>query len=155
MSNQLRTILAAILCAVAFLGEPAYEWIKNNVEVVNTPTVTIDERSMEDKELVEDIVKIDFSKEDADLVSCFFLELADVVGDDEDVIKSTGQFSNFNLMAGLLHFNTDFAGKYDGFGESVEYAVQNAIGLDNKPLTDGKREDLVNILEAIAWSVNQ
>ena len=82
MSNQLRTILAVILCAVAFLGEPAYQWIKNNVEVVNTPTVTIDEPSMEDKELVEDIVKINFSKEDADLVSCFFLELADVVGDD-------------------------------------------------------------------------
>ena len=156
MSNQLRTILAAVLCAVALFGEPVFEWVKNNVDIVNVvPDATVDEPSLENKELVDDIVKIDFSKEDADLVSCFFLELADVVGDDDKIIKTTGQFANFNIMAGILHFDTEFSGKYDGFGDAVEYAVQNAIGLDNQSLTSSKRQDLVDILEAVAWSVNQ
>lgn len=156
MSDQLRMILAAVLCAVALFGEPVFEWVKNNVDIVNVvPDVKVDEPSLENKELVDDIVKIDFSKEDADLVSCFFLELADVVGDDKEIIKTTGQFANFNVMAGILHFNTEFAGKYEGFGDAVEYAIQNAIGLDNQSLTSGKRKDLVDILEAIAWSVNQ
>ena len=156
MSNQLRTILAAVLCAVALFGEPVFEWVKNNVDTVNVvPDATVDEPSLENKELVDDIVKIDFSKEDADLVSCFFLELADVVGDDDKIIKTTGQFANFNVMAGILHFDTEFAGKYEGFGDAVEYAVQNAIGLENQSLTDSKRQDLVDVLEAVAWGVNQ
>ena len=156
MSNQLRTILAAVLCAVALFGEPVFEWVKNNVDIVNVvPDATVDEPSLENKELVDDIVKIDFSKEDADLVSCFFLELADVVGDDDKVIKTTGQFANFNVMAGILHFDTEFSGKYEGFGAAVEYAVQNAIGLENQSLTDDKRQDLVDVLEAVAWGVNQ
>ena len=156
MSNQLRTILAAVLCAVALFGEPVFEWVKNNVDTVNVvPDATVDEPSLENKELVDDIVKIDFSKEDADLVSCFFLELADVVGNDDKIIKTTGQFANFNVMAGILHFDTEFAGKYEGFGDAVEYAVQNAIGLENQSLTDSKRQDLVDVLEAVAWGVNQ
>jgi hypothetical protein len=156
MSNQLRTILAAVLCAVALFGEPVFEWVKNNVDTVNVvPDATVNEPSLENKELVDDIVKIDFSKEDADLVSCFFLELADVVGDDDKIIKTTGQFASFNVMAGILHFDTEFAGKYEGFGDAVEYAVQNAIGLENQSLTDSKRQDLVDVLEAVAWGVNQ
>lgn len=159
MSNQLRTILAAVLCAVALFGQPVFEWVKNNVDIVNIvpddTDVKVDEPSLENKELVDDIVKIEFSREDADLVSCFFLELADVVGDDDEIIKTTGQFANFNVMAGILHFDTEFAGKYDGFGDAVEYAIQNAIGLENQSLTDSKRKDLVDVLEAVAWGVNQ
>lgn len=159
MSNQLRTILAAVLCAVALFGEPAFEWVKNNVDIINIvpddPDVKVNEPSLENKELVDDIVKIDFSKEDTELVSYFFLELADVLRDDDKIIKTTGQFANFNVMAGILHFDTDFAGKYRGFGDAVEYAVQNSIGLENQPLTDSKRQDLVDVLEAVAWSANQ
>lgn len=159
MSNQLRAILAAALCAVALFGQPVFEWVKNNVDIINVvpddTDVKVDEPSLENKELVDDIVKIEFSKEDADLVSCFFLELADVVGDDNEIIKTTGQFANFNVMAGILHFDTEFAGKYDGFGDAVEYATQNAVGLDNQSLTPSKRKDLVDVLEAVAWGVNQ
>jgi len=159
MSDKLRTILAAVLCAVALFGQPVFEWVKNNVDIINVvpddPDVKVDEPSLENKELVDGIVKIDFSKEDADLVSCFFLELADVVGDDKEIIKTTGQFANFNVMAGILHFDTEFAGKYDGFGDAVEYATQNAVGLDNQSLTPSKRKDLVDVLEAVAWGVNQ
>lgn len=157
MSNQLRTILAAVLCAVALFGEPAFEWVKkNNVDIVNiAPNATVNEPSLENKELVDNIVKIDFSKEDVDLVSCFFLELADVVGDDDKIIKTTGQFANFNVMAGILHFDTDFTGKYEGLSDAVEYAVQNTIGLEDQSLTDSKRQDLVDVLEAVAWGVNQ
>src|SRR5210317_1569514 len=146
MSNQLRTILAAVLCAVALFGEPVFEWVKNSVDNVVTPDATVDDPSLENKELVDDIVKIDFSKKDADLVSCFFLELADVVGDDDKIIKTTGQFANFNVMAGILLFDTEFAGKYEGFGDAVEYAVQNAIGIENQSLTDSKRQNLVDVL---------
>jgi|TARA_B100000085_G_scaffold278281_2_gene299873 hypothetical protein len=155
MSNNLRIGLAFILVVVGLFGESTIGWFKDNVEVVNEPEVKITEPSLENKELVRPISEIDFSKEDAKLVSCYFLEVADVVEDDSQVIKTTETFSNFNLMSGLLHFNTKFAGKYDGLGDAVESAVQNTIGLDNQALTPDKRKDLVEILEAIAWSANQ
>ena len=60
--DQLRIILASILCAVALFGEPVFEWVKNNVEIVDVipddPNVKVGEPSLENKELVDDIVKI-------------------------------------------------------------------------------------------------
>lgn len=153
MSDSVRIFLALIVLTVAFLGESVINYV-NNIDI-NIPVVNVDDPSLENKELVKRIVEIDFKEEDARLVSAYFTELADVVKNDSTVLKSTENFANFNMMSGILHFDTSFADKYEDLGESVEYAVQNSIGLENEQLTDSKRKDLVEILQAIAWSVNQ
>ena len=153
MSDSVRIFLALIVLTVAFLGESVINYV-NNIDI-NIPVVNVDDPSLENKELVKRIVEIDFKEEDARLVSAYFTELADVVKNDSTVLKSTESFANFNMMSGILHFDTSFADKYEDLGESVEYAVQNSIGLENEQLTDSKRKDLVEILQAIAWSVNQ
>ena len=153
MSDSVRIFLALIVLTVAFLGERVVNYV-NNIDI-NIPVVNVDDPSLENKELVKRIVEIDFEEEDARLVSAYFTELANVVKNDSTVLKSTENFANFNMMSGILHFDTSFADKYEDLGESVEYAVQNSIGLENEQLTDSKRKDLVEILQAIAWSVNQ
>ena len=153
MSDSVRIFLALIVLTVAFLGERVVNYV-NNIDI-NIPVVNVDDPSLENKELVKRIVEIDFKEEDARLVSAYFTELANVVKNDSTVLKSTENFANFNMMSGILHFDTSFADKYEDLGESVEYAVQNSIGLENEQLTDSKRKDLVEILQAIAWSVNQ
>mgnify|MGYP003137212461 CR=1 FL=1 len=154
MNDFTRIILIGILLSIGFFGEQILDFAKNNIDII-TPSVTINEPSLEDKELVRPITSIDFSEEDAKLISAYFTELADVVDSDSTVISNTSEFANFNLMSGVLHFDTSFADKYETLGESVESAVQNSIGLDSAPLDSKKRDDLVNTLKAIAWSVNQ
>ena len=52
MSNTVKLFLAALLTVVALFGEQVVEIIKNNVEVINTPSVNIDEPSLEFKTLM-------------------------------------------------------------------------------------------------------
>lgn len=155
MNDTTRIVLALVLVVAALFGEKAIEFVKNNVEIVNEPTVMVVEPSMENKELVKPIVDLDIAEDDAKLITAFYLELADVVSDDNSVIKTTEQFRNFNGMAGLLHFNSDLKGKYDSLGSDIDSAIVNAIGKQSTTIDEDKREDLSQILEAIAWSVNQ
>jgi len=155
MNDTTRIVLALVLVVAALFGEKAIEFVKNNVEIVNEPTVMVVEPSMENKELVKPIVDLDIAEDDAKLITAFYLELADVVSDNNSVIKTTEQFRNFNGMAGLLHFNSDLKGKYDSLGSDIDSAIVNAIGKQSTSIDEDKREDLSQILEAVAWSVNQ
>ena len=155
MSDSVRIVLALVLVVAALFGEKIVDVVKNNVEIVNEPTVQVVEPSLQYKELVKPIVDIDISGEDADLISSFYVELADVVKKDDGVIDSTGQFRNFNIMAGVLHFNTSIQGKYETLGESVDEAIVNTIGKQSVELDDDKRQDLADVLEAVAWGVTQ
>jgi len=110
---------------------------------------------LENKELVKPIIEIEISQEDAELISLFYLELADVIDKDDTIIDSTGQFRNLNTFAGVLHFNTSLLGKYDSLGENIDTAIADAIGKQSVTMDDKKRDDLVEILSAIAWSVKQ
>ena len=97
----------------------------------------------------------DIELKDAELISAFYLELADVIDKDDTIIDSTGQFRNLNTFAGVLHFNTSLLGKYDSLGENIDSAIVNAIGKENVKLDENKRQDLVDVLNAIAWSATQ
>jgi hypothetical protein len=154
MSDSLRIILALCLVAGALFGEKVIDAVKNNVEIVNDPVVSVDEPSLEYKELVKPITDLDISADDAKMLSAFYLEMADVIEKDNGAIGSTGEFRNFNMMAGLLHFNTSLKDKYDTLGEDIDLAIVETIGKQSVSLED-KREDLVSVLEAIAWSVNK
>jgi hypothetical protein len=135
--------------------ESLTEFVKDNVEIVDGSVYTITEPSLENKELVKPITEIEISQEDAKLISSFYLELADVIGKDDTIIDSTGQFRSLNTFAGVLHFDTSLLGKYDSLGENIDSAIVNAIGKQDAPMDEDKRADLIEILNAVAWSVTQ
>ena len=155
MSDNIRLTLALVLVVVGLFGEKVVNWAKDNVEIVDGTVYTITEPSLENKELVKPISETDIELKDAELISAFYLELADVIDKDDTIIDSTGQFRNLNTSAGVLHFNTSLLGKYDSLGENIDSAIVNAIGKENVKLDENKRQDLVDVLNAIAWSATQ
>ena len=104
MSKVIRLILALVLVGAAFFGEQIVSIIKNNVEIVNTPSVNIPEPSLEYRTLVEDIVSLDIAREDAKQISDFFIEVSGIVWHDPGFIETTGVFREVNVTSGGLHF---------------------------------------------------
>lgn len=156
MSNTIKLVLAVLLTVAALFGEQVVEIIKNNIEIVNTPSVNVDEPTLEYKTLVQKIVDIDIEKEDARQISDFFLEVSDVVTSDPGFLDSTGKFREFNIKSGGLNFaGLELKDKYPNLGEEIDTAVVNTIGLEDSALTDEKRKDLCDCLNAIAWGVHQ
>lgn len=156
MSNAVKLILACLLTVAALFGEQVVEIIKNNVEIINTPSVNIDEPSLEYKTLVQKIVAVDIEKKDAKQISDFFLEVADVVNSDPGFLASTGKFREFNIKSGGLNFaGLELKDKYPNLGEEIDSVITNTIGLEDQELTSEKRKDLRDCLNAIAWGVYQ
>ena len=156
MSNTIKLVLAVLLTVAALFGEQVVEIIKNNIEIVNTPSVNVDEPTLEYKTLVQKIVDIDIEKEDARQISDFFLEVSDVVSSDPGFLDSTGKFREFNIKSGGLNFaGLELKDKYPSLGEEIDKVVVNTIGLEDSELTDEKRKDLSDCLNAVAWGVHQ
>jgi hypothetical protein len=155
MSDNLRIFLALVVIMVGLFGEKAAEFVRDNVEIVDETVYNISEPSLEYKELVKPITEIEISKEDAELISSFYLELSDVIVKDDSIIEYTEQFRNLNTFAGILHFNSSLLGKYEYLGEKIDTAIAEAIGKQNVSFDEDKRNDLVEVLNAIAWSVTQ
>jgi hypothetical protein len=158
MSNSVRVFLATILVLGSLFGNEILETVNNfipNIKPEPKPEVVIEEPSSKNKEIVKSIVDIDISKEDADLISSFFNELAEVVNDDDEVVKTTAQFRSFNILAGMLHFDNSLKNKYSTLGENIDSAIIETIGKESVSLDTQKRKSLVEILKAIAWSVHQ
>tara|TARA_R100000008_G_scaffold18244_2_gene9151 strand:+ start:422 stop:892 length:471 start_codon:yes stop_codon:yes gene_type:complete len=156
MSKTIRLILALILAGASLFGEQIIEVIKDNVEIVNVPSVNVDEPALEYKTLVKNITAIDIQKEDAKQISDFFLELADVVWSDPGFLDSTGKFREFNIKSGGLNFaGLELKDKYPSLGEEIDTVVINTIGLEDSELTDEKRKNLRDCLNAVAWGVHQ
>ena len=156
MSNMIKLGLALILTVAALFGEQIVEVIKNNVEIVNTPSVDVDEPALEYKTLVESIVNMDIKDEDARQMSDFFLELSNVVWTDPGFIESTGQFRDFNVKSGGLNFaGLELKDKYPQLGEKIDKAIIDTDGVEDSELTEKKRKDLCDCLNAVAWGVHQ
>jgi len=154
MSKKLRLILAGILIIVGFFGEHIANFVKDNIEIVNTPSVDIDEPTLEYKTLVKEITEMDISKQDAGQISDFFYELSSVVDTDPGFVKTTGVFREFNIRSGGLNFSgLDLKGKYPSLGTKIDNAIMNTVGKEDTSLTDKKRRSLCDCLNAIAWSV--
>ena len=156
MSSMIKLGLALILTVAALFGEQIVEVIKNNVDIINTPSVDVDEPALEYKTLVDNIVNIEIKNEDAKQVSDFFLELSNVVSTDSDLLNTTEQFREFNMMAGGLNFaGLDLKDRYPELGEEIDKAIVNTTGLEDSELTDKKRKNLCDCLNAVAWGVHQ
>ena len=155
MSDNTRLTLAIALVIIGLFGEKVAQLVKDNIEIVDETVSLVNEPSLENKELVKPITEIEISKKDSELISSFYLELSDVINKDDSIIQYTEQFRNLNTFAGVLHFNTSLLGKYENLGEKIDSAIANAIGKQNVAMDEDKREDLVEILNAVAWSVTK
>ena len=154
MSKKLRLILAAVLLVIGLFGEGILSFIKDNVEIVNIPSTNIDTPTAKYKTLVQPITDIDIEKQDAKEMSDFFSELSSVVDTDPGFVKTTGVFREFNIRAGGLNFSgLKLKDKYPSLGEEIDKAIVSTIGKEDSVLTDSKRKELCNCLNAIAWSV--
>jgi len=156
MSKTVRLILAFSLVIISLFGEKILEVIKDNVEIINTPSVDIAEPNLTYKTLVKDIVDIDIEKQDAKQISDFFLELSEIVWTDPGFLNSTGTFREFNMKSGGLNFaGLELKNKYPSLGEEIDEVVSDTVGLEDVALTDEKRKSLRDCLAAIAWGVHQ
>lgn len=161
MNKQTRLLAAFVLVIAGLFGENVLDFVKKNVDInvwpkSDTPTVVVDEPSLQYQDMVQDVVALDIKKEHADVIAPFFYEVASVIETDPGFLKTTGQFRDFNVMAGQLQFaGTEIKGAYPQLGEKVDTAIIAAIGRENVSLTDEKRSSLVSILKAIAWSIHQ
>ena len=158
MSSKTRLIIAMVFCVFGLFGEQLFEQLKNIY--IPTPNVVvpdekIDEPSLEYKTLVQDIVDVEIDKADASLMKQFFLELASVVENDSQFIKTTGQFRTFNIASGGLNFNNKLKNKYPNLGEYIDEAIIASIGKEDVSMDSGKRQDLVDCLNAVAWGVDK
>ena len=99
---------------------------------------------------------MDIEKEDAQQISDFFSELASVIENDVELIKTTKNFRDFNSLAGGLNFaGLELKDKYPSLGEHIDQSIIDSIGKENNPLSPEKRSDLVECLRAVAWAVHQ
>ena len=156
MSKKIRLILALILVGASLFGEKIIEIVKNNVEIVNVPSVNVDEPTLEYKTLVKNITNMDIEKDHARQISDFFLELSDVVWSDPGFLDSTGKFREFNIKSGGLNFaGLELKDKYPLLGEEIDKVIINTIGLEESELTDEKRKNLRDCLNGVAWGVHQ
>lgn len=155
MSAKLRLILAGVLVFVGLFGQQIFSFVKANVEIVNIPSVEKEEPNLTYKTLVQDITDLDIEPQDARQLGDFFSELADVVKTDPGFIKTTGVFRDFNVRAGGLNFaGLEIKNKYPSLGQEIDGAIMDTLGDQDVSLTDEKRKELVDCLNAIAWGVN-
>lgn len=160
MNKNIKIILAIVLCGGALFGDKIVDGVSNLPSIIipskpEVPPETLIEPSTEYKDKVKSIVAIEITKDDAKLVSAFFSELADVIKNDSEFVKSTGQFRKFNMVAGGLHFNKDIKGKYQTLAEEIDKVIMDSIGKEDVLMDENKRSTLVNCLNAIAWGVKQ
>ena len=156
MSKTIRVMLALCLVVAALFGEKIVEVVKNNVEIVNIPSVGIPEPDLAYRTLVNPIVAIDIDSKDAKQISDFFVTLSDVVENDPGFISSTSTFKRFNETSGGLNFaGLNLKDKYPTLGEKIDMCIKSSIGLEDTSLNKEKRENLCLCLDAIAWGVHK
>lgn len=157
MNKNARLLAAFVLCLTGLFGEQALDAVKNiDIGGPDEPDVVIVEPAQKYKDMVQPLVAIDFSDEHSDAISGYFNEVASVLENDPGFVKNTGQFREYNVMAGQLHFTgSGLKDVYPNLGKMVDDALIKAIGKENSQLTQEKRDSLVAVLRAVAWSVKQ
>ena len=135
---------------------PPMDSLKPDPDIKVVPNVTIDFElpPPELKDLVTPLRGIVTDKKDALKVANFFLEFADVIKRDEDVITTTAMIrEGFIRAEKLMLQRTSMVGKYPGFGAAKDNVIKETIGLENVELDDDKRKKAVDAFKAIAWAV--
>ena len=158
MSRQVKMIIVIICIGLGLFWNQFTSVIDR---VVDTPLVSISitEPTPELQETVKDISELvtgDDAVKDKLLISDYFNQLANVVRDDPGLIDTTEKFRRFNSTAGQINFaGQSLKDKYNGLGKAIDALIKNAIGNDNVELNQEKRDQLVHLLKAIAWTLRQ
>ena len=158
MSRQVKMIIVIICIGLGLFWNQFTAVIDR---VVDTPLVAISitEPTPELQETVKDISELvtgDDAVKDKLLISDYFNQLANVVRDDPGLIDTTEKFRRFNSTAGQINFaGQSLKDKYNGLGKAIDALIKNAIGNDNVELNQEKRDQLVHLLKAIAWTLRQ
>lgn len=83
-------------------------------------------------------------------LSAFYRDFADVLGRDQIVVKTTGQFRTAHPACLTLLLQQTGYPRYAGLDQAVSDRIKAAVGLDDAPLDGTKRAALVSALTAIS-----
>ena len=126
----------------------------SDIEVVPNIAIDFELPPPELKVLVTPLRGIVTDKKDALKVANFFLEFADVIERDRDVITTTAMIrEGFIRAEKLMLQRTAMVGKYPGFGAAKDNVIKEYIGLEIVELDDDKRKKAVDAFKAIAWAI--
>ena len=155
-----RTVLILLSLTALFCSGCLYQSPVDNVDPI--PPVVVNEcvrvevptPSNELKEATKGIRGIMSDPVDATTAAQFYVDFADVVARDTDIIKTTGVVrSGFIRAETLMLQRTELVGKYPGFGAAKDKILEAQLGLDDVQLSSEKRKKVVDTFRAIAWSI--
>ena len=135
---------------------PTIDSLNPNPSIKVIPNVSIDFKPPppELKTLVTPLRGIITDKKDALKAANFFLEFADVIDRDKDVITTTAMIrEGFVRAEKLMLQRTAMVGKYPGLGAAKDNVLKETIGLESVTLDDEKRKKAVDSFKAIAWAI--
>jgi hypothetical protein len=140
-------LIIAILCVIfAFQAgsvNPPF------IPVVPTPVVDVIQPEARLIELVAPIKALNLEAADKHNLSNLFLAFADIVLQDEDVIKNNAQLREAVMVAGKFMFKGELGKKYPGFSTTLSDVLKKELG-DNPDSFN--KEKSVNLFKALAWA---
>tara|TARA_R100000008_G_scaffold84592_1_gene72411 strand:- start:681 stop:1160 length:480 start_codon:yes stop_codon:yes gene_type:complete len=157
MSKQLKVTIIISCIVLGLFGDQMAGMLDGMRNHPSSVTVLASEPSPELKESVKGIpVLITGSDAAVDKIqiSDYFNQVANVIRDDPGFINNTQIVRRFNSTAGQINFaGQSLKDKYNGLGSAIDDLIKNAIGNENVELDKEKRDKLVNLLKAIAWTL--
>jgi hypothetical protein len=157
MSKQLKVIIVIICIGLGLFWHRIPDVLDKVVNRSASVEVAIAEPTPQLKETVKDISNLiagPDAKIDKVQISDYFNQLANVVRDDPGLIDTTQKVRRFNSIAGQINFaGQSLKDKYNGLGEVIDNLIKQAIGDKNEELDQNKRDALVHMLKAIAWTL--
>jgi len=158
MSRQAKMIIAIVCIGLGLFWNQIPDFI-NRARDTSNVSVSITEPSSDLQETVKDIPTLvtgDDAAKDKLLISDYFNQLANVVRDDPGLIDTTEKFRRFNSTAGQINFaGQSLKDKYNGLGKAIDDLIKETIGNNNVEFDQEKRDKLVHLLKAIAWTLRQ
>jgi len=150
---RLRTIIGLAVIVVGIFWVQIQEGIPDIVPNDNIPVViTIDEPSQEIKEKVSSIADLVTDEKDR-LNLCIFNKIfAERVKDYE---ADAQQINDVYTEAAKCFFGETLRGKYEGYGSKVTKLMSDILGNENHTITQKEKDELSNVFNGLAWSLNK
>jgi len=93
------------------------------------------------------------AKKDSIELAKFYLDFANIIMRDKEIITHVRHIREANVSAGNLMFQqTGMQGKYPGLSEMLNNIVKEVLGLEDKELTNTTRQYAQDTFKAIAWA---
>ena len=157
MSKQLKGAIVVVCMGLGLFGHQIPDMLERVVNRPSSVQVVVAEPTPELQEAVKGISGLitgPDSKIDKIQISDYFNQVANVVKDDPGFIDTTEIVRRFNSTAGQINFaGHSLKDKYNGLGKAIDDLIIQAIGNDKVKFDKDKRDKLVHMLKAIAWTL--